>query len=504
METKFIPVVGGTYRYFDRGVSGQLTQNIYVEEIEGEGGKVGRILRPVPGYRMVLQPTVNGYNKVRALFFSSTGPDGVGRIWMIAGKNVLRVNSDMSYVVVGEVYDSSNNCKIIDNGVDAFIVDSQQAYKASLTASDAEILMSLSLVTLPIDDTTGNQIKPSNCVSIKQRFVIDSGSGYFWYSNAKSTVFEQLNFYEAESKGDPVNGLGIVQNRIYVLGPRTFEVWSSDGTNDDPFSPIQGTASQIGCMAPQSIAVLSDRIFWIGASDAGRYTVFVGTGLGDPKRISDNAIEEWIRSLSQPEAAEGWCYMERGHLFYVLNFSSDNITLVYDSSTDSWHTRLNQDTNTGRDIVYQPNCAATAFNGKLFVGGSRRGVLYEMSEDYHDFDGSPRIWKWVTPVFWADLDPMICREFVCDMTLGSTDVTDPESVDYSPSVMARFSRDGGFSFGTEVWRTIGRLGERMVNPPKWLNPSGLGRSMVAMLSGSFSVPFSIRGIRIKISRSLSR
>lgn len=502
-QTAYVKIVGGTYQYFDKGVSSQLCENQYTEEIESDGGKVARVIRPFPGYRSVLTPSVTGAVRGRAIYYSTTGPNGEQKLWIVSGKYLLRVNSDYSFVVAGYVGDSTTKCKIMDNGFDLLVLDGTQAWKCDLTADDVSLPSTFSLVALPINTITSNAITPSSGTFLNERFVVDSGSNVFWYTNAASTTFNQAkNFYSA-GYADYIVGIAQIQNRIYFFGPTSFNIWTMDGTEADPMSTIMGTASQIGCMAPDSIATLSDRVFWLGSSDAGRFTVFVGTGLGDPRRISNNALEEMIEGLSNPEAANGFCFMTRGHLFYVLNFVSDKKSFCYDAQTDQWLTLSNVNKTTGEVIAFQPCAAVTGYNGKLFAIGNSSNSLFEISNSILDYDGDIAIRKFVAPILWDDHNSVIVSEVLLDVTIGSTDNVDPQSQDYDPQVMARFSGDGGHSWGAEQWRSMGKIGEYSRMPPKYLRPAR-GRSIVASFTISAAVNYVIRGIRYTTEKVMRR
>lgn len=503
METAYIDIIGGTYQYFDKGVSSQRVSNMYAEDIESEGGKVKRILRPMAGYISRLALSVGGVGRSRGIMFSSTGPNGVMKLWMVAGDKLIRVNADYSYVVVGTISNLSSKVALLDNGFDVLVIDGLTAWKASITAIDSMVASTFGRAVLPINPDTGNPITPSTGTWLNRRFIVDSGTNTFFYSDLNSTTFQTLSNYEAEGVPDAIIGIAQVQNRVYVFGSRSYEVWTMDGTDDDPMSPIQGTASQIGCMAKDSIATLSDRVFWLGASDAGRFTVFVGTGLGDPKRISDNALEEQIQALAQPASCEGFCFMSRGHLIYVLNFIFDAVSFGYDASTDKWFTLSNIDADTGRTIAYQPCRAVSGFDGKLFAISGDTQYLIEISDSLLDYNGVTALREYVTPIMWTDTTPINLREVQLDISLGSTDETDPLLDAYEPKVMLSVSKDSGHTFVAREWMSMGRIGEYLRKPPRWSN-LGYGRGIVLKFSISSKINFTIRGVRCTTTKVARR
>lgn len=275
-----------------------------------------------------------------------------------------------------------------------------------------------------------------------------------------------------------------------------------DGTNEDPMSPISGTAAQIGVMAPSSVATISDRCFWLGASNAGRYMVQMGSGLGAPRRVSDNALEEQISNLEHPSSAVGSCYMDRGHLFYVLTFTVDQVTFVFDADTGAWHVRSSINADTARNAAYAPSYFAEAYDGGIISASVTSQKLYTISSSLKTYDESPVVRNLITPVMWAEANPMILKEFLVDVTLGTTEYENGEE-SANPMMVGKFSGDGGNSWSHGTQKSLGRTGQYGITPPKFLN-AAYGRGILAWLSCSGDVAFTIRLMRATLSPTNKR
>jgi hypothetical protein len=278
-----------------------------------------------------------------------------------------------------------------------------------------------------------------------------------------------------------------------MLGNVSFEAWSVDG---NPIVPIDGSLNDIGIMARYSLATINDVGYWLGSSRAGRFTVLASNG-GTPQRISNDGIEDTIEKLSQPNSARAFCFYDKGHSFYVLNFIKDNVTLVYDVSTNEWHNRSNVNANTGIALSWQPSCITTAYNGVLLAGSSNTNEILEVSSNIFTHGTQPIIRKWITPIIWDNLSTMQVKAIQLDVSTGTTKVMEEANGEgnVSPVVMARFSKDGGYTFSDQESRNLGKQGEYDTQPPQWLG-FGLVKSIIGEFIISASINFTIRGFKI--------
>src|SRR6185295_7462746 len=106
-------------------------------------------------------------------------------------------------------------------------------------------------------------------------------------------------------------------------------------------------------------------------------------------RVSNFAVEFAMEGYTTVSDANVFSYQEGGHTFYVLTFPTENVTWVYDLSTQQWHQRGWWNTQQGRYDAYRPSSHVFAF-GKHLVGDRVTGVISEMSINFFtDADGAP-------------------------------------------------------------------------------------------------------------------
>lgn len=499
-----VPFIGGSYEYRSRGVSPQRTINLYPEKVES-GGKTDMVLVYTPGEVLVSTIGVDTDATIRGFWYSSTGPDSISVLYACYGDRVYRILRDFTYVEIGQVAIGTGPISICDNGFDLVVADGTALFRADLLAEDSLVADTWAQVDLPYLTGTEIPIRPSQVAFLQNRLIINSQRNEFYFSNLASTVFTDefgvANFYSAESSADTISAMIALNGRLLLLGERSYEFWSSGGdSNNDPLSFINGSSSDIGILAPRSISALNDNFFWLGSSNAGRNTVYMVNGMNKPIRISTNAIEYELNSLSDTVGAVGWSYYEQGHLFYVLGFATARKTFVYDVNTNLWHERMTRDWNTGEDLAWEPQIAVTAYNDVYFGSLNGNRLLRLDPEKYTDYNDRPIVRKRISPIYYANYSPVTIRELYIDMEVGTTPLL--ATLGRDPQCMLRVSRDGGNTFVSYDWRSIGLQGE-YTQSVKWSN-LGSGRSFAIELTFSDPSPIVIYGARLAIQESSRR
>ncbi len=122
-------------------------------------------------------------------------------------------------------------------------------------------------------------------------------------------------------------------------------------------------------------------VVFIGLNAEGQGMVWRMNGY-TPTRISTFAIENILRNLPRIDDAMGWTYQEAGHLFYVLYLPSNDTTLVYDVSSNSWVEFAHWVPDLVNWTPYVGRCHAFGF-GKHLVGSRTNGVIYEQSQHFY-------------------------------------------------------------------------------------------------------------------------
>jgi hypothetical protein len=243
-----------------------------------------------------------------------------------------------------------------------------------------------------------------------------------------------------------------------------------------------------------SITRMGPSLVWLAKNEQGE-NVVIATNQYSWNRISNHAIETAIASYPLVSDAIGYSYEDQGHSFYVLIFPTADQTWVFDNTASTllgkncWHQRLSFDPVAGVYHRHRSNCYMNLQDLRL-VGDYQTGQIHQMSRAFYSDAGAPlraqrrckHIWK------KADRTRVSQSSLQIEFTPGIGLQTGQGKV---PQAMLRWSNDGGFSWSSEHWRTIGKAG-RTKNRAKW-NRLGFARDRVYEVNVSDPVPRDIIG-----------
>jgi hypothetical protein len=275
-------------------------------------------------------------------------------------------------------------------------------------------------------------------------------------------LFPPSFFALKDSSTDNLVTLQENNRELWLVGERTSEVWYNSGLTNFSFSRIPGVGPQIGCAAKYSISRLGPSLVWLAKNEQGENFV-VATDQYGWDRISNHAVDHAIASYPVTSDAIGYSYEEDGHLFYVLIFPTADVTWCYDATVSnqlkkpSWHKRLSWNSSTGQFHRHLSNCYMD-FADMRIVGDYQNGNLYQMSRSYYTDAGavlravrrSKHVWQ------KGNRQRLFFAQLQVEFTPGVGLQTGQGS---NPQCMLRWSDDGGFTWTTEQWVTIGAAGE---------------------------------------------
>lgn len=276
-------------------------------------------------------------------------------------------------------------------------------------------------------------------------------------------IFDPLFFALKDSSSDQLMSLQEINRQLWLVGERASEMWFTAPAANFGFQRIPGAAPPIGTSATHSLAQCGDSLVWLGRTPQGENIVVKSQQYGWT-RVSTHAIEKAISSYPLVSDAFGFGYEEEGHLFYLLTFPTADVTWCLDLTTGMWHQRLSYDSNTGQFHRHRSSCFANFQNLRL-VGDYQSGQIHQMSRQVYDDAGEPLVALRRCPHLWSKEDrkriflSALQIEFAPGVGLQSGQGSDPQA-------MLKWSDDGGATFGTEHWTTIGKAG-RTKNRAMW-------------------------------------
>lgn len=470
------PILGSAYVARSVNAADNRMINLFPEIIP-EGGKEPAFLNRAPGLRLKVSV---GLGPIRGMWV--LGND----LYVVSRDKLYKVNSSYAVTELGTVSGTSNPVSMADNGTQLFVACNGPSY---IYNAKTNVFQRITDSDFPGAVTVGY---------LDGYFVFNEpNSQKIWVTALlDGTSVDPLDFASAEGSPDGVVGIIVDHREVWVLGTNSVEVWYNSGNADFPLSRIQGAFNELGCVAAYSIAKMDNGLFWLGQDARGQGIVYRANGYTG-QRISTHAIEWQIQQYGNLSDAIGYTYQQDGHSFYVLIFPSANATWVYDVATQAWHERAGF--ANGEFTRHRSNCQAF-FNSEVMVGDYQNANIYAF--DLDDFSDNGSIQKWLRswralPTGQNNLKRSAQHSLQLDLETG-VGLNLGQGSD--PQVMLRWSDDGGHTWSSEHWVSIGKIGE-FCRRAIWrrLGMTMKIRDRVYEVSGTDPVKIAIVGAELLVS-----
>lgn len=367
---------------------------------------------------------------------------GNGRAFVVSGAEVYEISSTGTATLIGTVDTYADPVSMAENGTQVLIATGGTGYIITFSTS---LLASIADAQYPSADYV---------VFKDGYFIVNSpDTGRFYISTLyDGTAWDSLDFATAESSPDNLVAPFSAGGQLWLFGSKTTEAWYNSGDADFPFAPVQGAKMEVGCAARFSISKGDNTIFWVGQSDEGTGIVYRATGFS-PERISTQAIEKKIATVTNIADIKGFCYQQDGHLYYIITGGSLETSLVYDAFTKQWHERAYLDDGTYRQwLGVWP---MFAFSRNL-IGDKEGGKIYEIDPDIYTDNGDYIKRSRTFHHIFDEGKRFVVNYLQVDFEAG-VGITSGQGS--APIAWLEISRDGGHTWSNEQQATIGALGQ---------------------------------------------
>ncbi len=474
---RFPGFIGGSYNLDSASIDAQRCVNWYPRRTESGAGKEGEVMALIdrPGYDELV--SVGAGLPQRGSITTTTGA-----YYTVNGGILWKISSSWVATEIGTLSTSTGHVSMADNGVTLAIVDGTYFYRITLSNDNF----------LRVDD---NDLTCYKQVMYLDGYFIFIGSDRFQISGLLDITVDASEYATSEGSPDGLVGGEVLERSLYVFNDRTTEIFYNSGDADFPFARMEGAFLEVGCAAKFSIAKTKDSLFFIAQDKDGAGLVYKARG-ANMEKISTHAIEQQISSYGDISNAKAYVYQDEGSSFYVLNFDNQDTTWVYDINLGLWHERTY--TNDGvqeRDRGYSHAYAHSTH----VVGDYETGSLYEMSREHKSDNGEEIVCIRTCPHLYADGKLVAYKSFQLDMEPGVG--IDGTGQGTDPKAMLSFSNDGGFTYGTELWADIGKIGE-LKKRVIWRR-LGAGRDRVFKLQISDPVRRVLLGVNLELEMGAS-
>jgi hypothetical protein len=424
-----MPLMGvGTFGK-SKNVTAQERTNLYVELTPNDPEKSVIAMYPTPGLDLML---TFGSSPIRGIYAV-----GVFR-YAVHRNNFYKIANDNSYTNIGTLDTSSGRVDIADNGLQIMIVDGPNGYIWDLT-------------TLTFSKITDVDFPGASTVTFMNGYFIISepDSGRFYISAPyDGLTWNALDFATAESNPDNLVRVQANNGQLILYGDKTTEYWGDSGAQDFPFARIGAAAIEWGLAARWSLSKFMDAIIFLRKNRLGAVQVCVSdNGVAVP--VSTPNLDYIFQQYMATSDATGFSYMVSGHPMYQINFPTVGESWTFDGMTKEWH---RSKSGTGR------HRAEIQYNHQdySFVTDYEDGSIYRINPTSLTDNGSQVIREFISRHQTLNGNWTVFDEVWVEMEAGVGKTTGQGS---DPIIMLQVSKDGGHTWGNEIWVPFGKIGE---------------------------------------------
>ena len=286
--------------------------------------------------------------------------------------------------------------------------------------------------------------------TLSQRFIVDDPSSvgrFRWSDVGNGLSWPSLNFATAESAEDPLSLVFSIRGELLLFGTKTIEFWQPSSDPDLPFQPVLGATAEWGLGLFDTVRDVGGSCMFVGrAGGAGQPQVCLLDGY-TVKVVSTPDVDYDIgQELAAGAVPCATVVTHSGHTWYVLNMLTTSF--AFDLLTGQWSEWQTEGARWCGQYTF-------TYRGLTFVTDYRDGRVYTIDADTYK-DDTAAIWRTLqTRHAFANLERMTIPRLQVDVETG-VGLNSGQGSD--PQVMLQVSKDGGHTWGNELWRSLGPQG----------------------------------------------
>ncbi len=463
-----LPLATGSRKGKAFSVDTELLVNWYPELSQNKRARALLSLHPRPGMNLL-----GNYGESPARGLHAMGAKLYGGFL----GELKQVTTAGVAAVKGTIDTTTSNMSFADNGDQLLMVDGTEGYTYT---ESTDTFAKIADADFPAN--------PQHVSYQDGFFLVNSGLTQKWYKSALAdgTSWDALEFASAEKDPDQLRTLIGDGGEIWLFGDKSVEIWQNVGAPDFPFQRLDGAHIQRGIHAPWSLARFADGLAAIMVNPEGGLEVvhFVNYA---PRRISDDAMDTRLAGYSTSIDAKAFTFATPGHQFLVLTFPSAGESWMYDGKSGEW-TEL----RSGQSGRWVPEHQAF-LSGTQYVTDYTTGNIFSLSASKYDDNGAP-LFRKARGYHLAENDEYLFHnELELFFERGTALPTGQGS---DPQAMLKWSNNGGRTWSSEHWRSIGLIGE-YDRRARWGN-LGMARDRVYELNITDPVDSILTGARFDI------
>ena len=284
-------------------------------------------------------------------------------------------------------------------------------------------------------------------------FIVNAPNTREFYISGQYDAFSWngLNFASKEAYTDNLSAVAIDNGNLALLGVISYEYWQDVGAYPFPYLRIAGSPNDFGVVSPWTIARVNGAMFFLARARRGGISV-VNIQNYLPIVVSSPDLDYLFSQYPDPEDAVAFGYRQNGHEFYQISFQTAGVTWLFDATSNMWSQLVSYN-----DTRHFGN-HGTQFNFQNIVTDYRNGNIYALDPSVYTDNGFPIVRELITPHFFEgnSYNKLHIYRLRLDMEQG---VGTSGGQGQNPQIMLQISRDGGFTWGQEMWTNFGNQGE---------------------------------------------
>lgn len=428
MKRQEIPFTGGNMEARSPDINSQKNVNLYFEA--EMGGKHPGALYSTPGLKLKLSKGT-GPTRGNGVIFKKN-------LYFVSGNELIKIDSSFTATSVGTLSTTTGWVTMAENGVQIIITDGVDGYLW--------------------DDTNFSTIVDAdfpkcNYVTFLDSYFIvedlDNVGRFYISASYDGSVWATLDFATAEGDPDDMHVPRAIHNQLWLLGQDTTEVFYNSGDLDFPFTRINNATMEWGIESNASLIQADNALFWLARNEEGGNIIVKSQGFA-PQIVSDRHIEYEISTYSKTDDCEAYSYQQAGHTFVIFSFPTADKTWCYDVSQKLWHKRSSK--GLGRHRMK----GIAHYQNQIIVGDYLNSNFYQLDLDTYTDNGDyiERLRR--SQYVHKNRNIISIYELEIEFE-GGVGLTTGQGSD--PQAMLRISKDGGHTWGNEIWKPIGKKGE---------------------------------------------
>lgn len=291
----------------------------------------------------------------------------------------------------------------------------------------------------------------NTCDWLDGQFVVDNDDDSdLFYISPDGTTWDALDFAAAESAPDGLVRVFADHGEVLLFGTSTTEPWGNIGGADFPLAPVKGGIQEFGLAARWSLTKFNSGVAGLMRNKQGQVQVMFFQGY-TPRPISSQELDSIINGYSAVSDATAYAYMLGGHPMFQINFPSAGKSWLFDASTSLW-----SPLEYGLEGARHRGEMHLDFINRPLIADYSTGDIYELDPDIYTDNGTAIVREIVGRHIHQADDYLIVDELYVDMEVGVGLVSGQGS---DPQAMLQISKDNGKTWGNELWKTIGAMGE---------------------------------------------